>query len=82
MEIFIPLTGIILFEEEEKRLDKEMTKLRKEWSQIEKKLANEDFIQKAPGDVVIKEKEKIRSLEEKIEKLEGHLKRIKEMMPS
>jgi valyl-tRNA synthetase len=82
LEIFIPLKGIIVFEEEEKRLDKELVKLRKEWSQIEKKLANEDFLQKAPNEVVIKEKEKIRAITKKIEKLEGHLKRIKEMMPS
>ncbi|MFH0787534.1 MAG: valine--tRNA ligase [Pseudomonadota bacterium] len=80
VEIFIPLKGIILFEEEEKRLDKELTKLRKEWTQIEKKLANEDFLQKAPQEVVGKEKEKIRSLEKKIEKLESHLKRIKKLM--
>jgi valyl-tRNA synthetase len=80
MEIFIPLKGIILFEEEEKRLDKELTKLRKEWTQIEKKLANEDFLQRAPQAVVAKEKDKIHSLEKKIEKLESHLKRIKELM--
>lgn len=79
-EIFVPLKGIIQFDEEEKRLDKELTLLRKEWTRIEKKLANEDFLQKAPEDVVGKEKEKVRSLEKKIEKLENHLKRIKELM--
>jgi len=79
IEIFIPLKGIIQFEEEEKRLDKELVRLRKDWTQIEKKLANEDFLQKAPQDVVGKEKEKLSSLEQKIEKLESHLKRIKEL---
>jgi valyl-tRNA synthetase len=80
IEIFIPLKGILLFEEEEKRLDKELVKLRKEWTQIEKKLANEDFLQKAPLDVVAKEKEKVRSLEKKIEKLGDHFRKIRELM--
>ena len=80
MEIFIPLKGIIQFEEEEKRLDKELATLRKEWTRIEKKLANEDFLQKAPEEVVSKEKEKVHSLGKKIEKLENHLERIKELM--
>ncbi len=80
MEIFIPLKGIIQFEEEEKRLDKELATLRKEWTRIEKKLANEDFLQKAPEEVVNKEKEKVHSLGKKIEKLENHLERIKELM--
>ena len=80
MEIFIPLKGVIQFDEEEKRLEKELAKLRKEWTQIDKKLTNEDFLQKAPPDVVEKEKEKIRSLGKKTEKLESHLERIKELM--
>jgi valyl-tRNA synthetase len=80
MEIFIPLKGVIQFDEEEKRLEKELAKLRKERTQIEKKLANEDFLQKAPQEVVDKEKEKIHSLEKKNEKLESHLGRIKELM--
>jgi valyl-tRNA synthetase len=80
MEIFIPLKGIIQFEEEEKRLDKELDALRREWIRIEKKLANEDFLQKAPEEVVGKEKEKVHSLGKKIEKLENHLGRIKELM--
>ncbi|MGC1403946.1 MAG: valine--tRNA ligase [Thermodesulfobacteriota bacterium] len=80
MEIFIPLKGIIQFEEEEKRLDKELATLRKEWTRIEKKLANEDFLQKAPEEVVNKEKEKVHSLGKKIEKLENHFERIKELM--
>jgi valyl-tRNA synthetase len=42
-------------------------------------LANEDFLQKAPPEVVGKEKEKVRSLSKKIEKLEGLWQRIKEL---
>jgi len=80
MEIFIPLKGVIQFDEEEKRLEKELVKLRKEGAQIQNKLTNEDFLQKAPQEVVDKEKEKIHALEKKTEKLESHLGKIKELM--
>lgn len=80
LEIFIPLKGVIQFEEESTRLDKEIQKSRKECQQTEKKLANEDFLRKAPGEVVQKEKEKVQVLGKKLEKLEGHLDRIRRLM--
>lgn len=80
MEIFVPLKGVIQFEEEQKRLEKELEKVRKERTQIDKKLSNEDFLQKAPAEVVGKEKEKLKALAEKAEKLESHLTRIKGLM--
>jgi len=80
MEIFIPLKGVIQFEEEKRRLEKELDKVRKERTQIDKKLSNEDFLKKAPAEVVDKEKEKLKALAEKAEKLEGHLERIKGLM--
>ncbi|HZE21836.1 MAG TPA: class I tRNA ligase family protein, partial [Desulfobaccales bacterium] len=52
VEIFIPLTGIIDFQEEAKRLDRELEKLTKEVSQARRKMANADFLAKAPAAVV------------------------------
>ena len=80
IEIFIPLKDILQFEEEMKRLEKEIQKTRKEWQQTEKKLSNEDFLQKAPAEVIQKEKEKVQVLGKKMEKLEGHVKRLKALM--
>jgi valyl-tRNA synthetase len=80
IEIFIPLKDILQFEEELKRLEKEIQKTRKEWQQAEKKLSNEDFLQKAPAEVILKEKEKVQVLGKKMEKLEGHVKRLKALM--
>jgi valyl-tRNA synthetase len=80
IEIFIPLKDILQFEEELKRLEKEIQKTRKEWQQSEKKLSNEDFLQKAPAEVILKEKEKVQVLGKKMEKLEGHVKRLKALM--
>jgi valyl-tRNA synthetase len=80
IEIFIPLKDILQFDEELKRLDKEIQKARKDWQQTDKKLSNEDFLQKAPAEVIQKEKEKVQVLGKKMEKLEGHVKRLKALM--
>ena len=65
IEIFIPLKDILQFDGELKRLDKEIQKTRKDWQQTEKKLSNEDFLQKAPAEVIRKEKEKVQVLGKK-----------------
>ncbi|RJR48301.1 MAG: valine--tRNA ligase [Deltaproteobacteria bacterium] len=80
VEIFMPLTGIIDFTEEDRRLAKEIEKIGKELAQAQRKLANEDFLAKAPAEVVQKEKERLQSWGEKLTKLKTHRERIKELM--
>jgi valyl-tRNA synthetase len=80
VEIFMPLTGIIDFAEEERRLAKEMEKIGKELAQAQRKLSNEDFLAKAPEEVVNKEKERLQSWSEKLAKLKTHRERIKQLM--
>jgi valyl-tRNA synthetase len=80
VEIFLPLAGIIDFEEEAKRLDRELAKLGKEVSQAQRKVANEDFLAKAPAEVVQKEQAKLKTLTEKLAKLQNHRDRIRELM--
>ncbi len=65
VDIFMPLTGIIDFAEEARRLEKELQKLNKDLDQAQRKLSNEDFLAKAPADVVAKEKEKLARLDRK-----------------
>jgi valyl-tRNA synthetase len=77
--ISIPLEGIIDFSKEAQRLEKEMNKLTKELAVVSKKLGNDDFLNKAPNDVVEQVKAKHSGLQEKQEKLESNLNRIKEM---
>jgi valyl-tRNA synthetase len=64
-ELHIPLEGIVDFRDEVKRLDKELTRLEKDIVRCEKKLAREDFVAKAPPEVVAKDR---RILEESREK--------------
>jgi len=77
--VFIPLAEIIDFTRESKRLEKEIVKLANELTGISNKLKNDDFLNKAPSQVVegVKEKYKIRF--EKQQKLQSTLGTMKEL---
>ncbi|MBW2538658.1 MAG: valine--tRNA ligase [Deltaproteobacteria bacterium] len=75
--IFVSLEGIIDFSRETNRLEKEIDKLTKELSTVSNKLKNEDFLNKAPEDVVAKVKEKQGFFLEKLQKLQSNLDRLK-----
>jgi len=80
LDIYLPLAGVIDFTEEERRLSREIEKLGKDLAAAQRKLSNEDFLSKAPAQVVQKEKEKLQAWTEKLTKLKTHRKRIKELM--
>ncbi len=75
--IFVLLEGIIDFEKEVIRLEKEMSKISKELNVILKKLNNQDFLSKAPEDVVDKVREKQHVLYERQQKIQANLEKIK-----
>ncbi|MCD4777689.1 MAG: valine--tRNA ligase [Desulfobacterales bacterium] len=77
--IFVSLEGIIDFAKEAGRLEKEINKLAKELSAVSNKLSNENFLNKAPADVVEKVKEKNMALLEKQQKLQANLDKIKKI---
>lgn len=79
VEVCVLLKDILDFDSEANRLGKEIAKIEKELIVTQKKLFNEDFLQKAPEAVVEKEKEKASRLGEKLEKLRLHNKRIDEL---
>lgn len=57
-EIYMPLLGLIDVEKETARLRKELDTLIKEVERAEKKLSNQNFVAKAPADVIEKERTK------------------------
>ena len=75
--IFVALGGIIDFNKESERLEKELVKVSDELASVSRKLENEDFLSKAPSDVVAKVKERHAGLLEKHQKLQSHLDRIR-----
>ena len=78
--VYVLLEGIIDFAQEQARLKKEIGKLAKELTGMNKKLGNEDFLSKAPADVVAGVREKHAARLEKQHALEATLTRIKSMM--
>ena len=76
MEILIPLEGLIDKEAEINRLNKEMAKLDKVIKQSSGKLSNENYVAKAPAEVVAKEKEKLAELKQSYALLEQQLKAL------
>jgi valyl-tRNA synthetase len=79
MEIYVLLAGILNFEEEMKRLQKNITRLNKELERITNKLQNVNFIQRAPRDVIEKEQEREGVLLREKQKLENNLGQILEI---
>ena len=74
-EIFVPLEGLIDLEQERIRLEKEIARVAKLLEKTDKKLSNEDFLKRAPREIIDKEKtrgEEYRGMLKKLNKnLEG-----------
>ena len=69
-KIIIPLEGLIDPEEEKARLQKELADVENDIKIVNAKLANKQFVDKAPAEVVKKEKSKILDAENKKTMLE------------
>ena len=76
MKVLIPLAGLIDKDAELKRLDREMEKLRKDLGKISGKLENPQFIEKAPADIVAKEKAKVAEMRNALAELEKQREKI------
>ncbi len=68
-ELFLPLEGIIDLERERERLSDEIGRLEKQLRSTAGRLANEQFVSKAPAEVVEREREKARSFRDQLERL-------------
>ncbi len=77
VEVFIPLKGIIDISEETTRLEKRLSKIENELNIVFKKINNEDFLSKAPEDIIKKEREKADELRDIKERMENSLKTLR-----
>jgi len=73
MEVFVPLKGVIDLDEERARLMKNLKKVQDELSSVNKKLANDSFMEKAPAEVVEKERKRGEELHAKEKKIQAGL---------
>ncbi len=76
-EIFLPLEGLIDFDKEIERLEKELEKWTKEVDRVQKKLANKGFVTKAPKKIVEEEKRKEKDYLEKQANVRERLQELK-----
>jgi valyl-tRNA synthetase len=76
LEILIPMAGLIDKAEESSRLQREITKLLKETENAENKLQNPSFVERAPGEVVAKERDRLSELKITLEKLRLQFEKI------
>ncbi|GJL95479.1 MAG: valine--tRNA ligase [Hyphococcus sp.] len=77
--VALPMAGVIDLEAEQGRLEKEIAKIKGEITGIDKKLANKNFVDKAPKAVVEEQHTRRADFEVQLEKLDAALERLKAM---
>ncbi|KPK55751.1 MAG: valine--tRNA ligase [Thiotrichales bacterium SG8_50] len=79
MKLLIPMAGLIDKEAEQARLEKEVSRRQQELERTQAKLANSNFVDKAPAAVVDKERQRLAEVREALETLLEQLARIRAM---
>jgi len=78
IELFIPLKGLIDLNEEIARLEKQIEDMNGRLNAINRKLDNQNFIDRAPQQVIDHEKNKKADYELQLKKIEDNLKSLKD----
>ncbi len=76
LKVLVPMAGLIDRDAELARLDKEIERRRGEIQRVEKKLGNENFVSKAPAEVVDKERSKRDEAAAALQRLEAQREEI------
>ena len=75
-EVFVPLEGAVNVQQECQRISGELNRLEKQLAALSGKLANQQFVARAPTDVVAKEREKERAWHDQRQVLADKLKSL------
>jgi len=76
MQVLVPMSGLIDKDAEVERITREIDRKEKERSRAEGKINNPSFVDKAPADVVQKEKDKLQDLETALQQLIAQKERV------
>ena len=76
-KVVLPLEGLIDMDKEIARLEKELDKLQSELDRVDKKLSNENFVNKAPEKIINEEKEKQQHYQEKYNGVKSRIEQLK-----
>jgi valyl-tRNA synthetase len=71
-EVRVPLAGVIDLTAEVARIDKELARVDADLALMEKKLSNPNFVERAPAEVVEKDRARVEELRETRQKLTNH----------
>jgi valyl-tRNA synthetase len=77
MKILIPLAGLIDKQAELGRLEKELGKIQKNLQRSEAKLSNANFVERAPGPVVEKERARLEEMRSSMRQLQQQAEKIR-----
>ncbi|MCX7615665.1 MAG: valine--tRNA ligase, partial [Clostridiales bacterium] len=76
-QIYLPLSELVDFDAEQKRLEKEKADVLSNLERINQKLQNQEFLKKAPETVVLQEKERAAKFTALLQKLDESLQGLK-----
>ena len=74
--VVLPLAGVIAFDKERARLDRELGKAGKERARLERKLENENFLARAPAHIVDEQRGRLNEARTAEARLKAALERI------
>ena len=72
-EVFVRLSGLVDFDAERARLQKERKKLSADVAKFEKKLSNPGFLSKAAPEIIQKDKAKLSEMSDKLQRVDAQL---------
>ncbi len=79
-EVILPLAGAVDFNDELARLDKELAKMDKECGMLAGKLANPSYVERAPAEVVARDRARVAELNDAKDKLKALQRRFREAL--
>jgi len=76
VDVYLVIEGVVDIDAEMKRLEKDLGKSEKELEGVEKKLGNASFVERAPAEVVTRERERAADARTRIASLREGLSRL------
>ncbi|HIA43077.1 MAG TPA: valine--tRNA ligase, partial [Gammaproteobacteria bacterium] len=80
LKVLIPLEGLIKAVEENKRIEKNISKLTKESDSLSKQLNNDKFLNNAPPELVKNQKERFKEISKELQLLDIQLQEIQKLL--
>jgi valyl-tRNA synthetase len=74
--VALPLAGVVDLKAEKARLDREIAKERLEIAKVEAKLGNDDFVARAPEEVIAEHQDRLETFQARLVKLDAARERL------